>query len=195
MRRPLLPRHAPVDDAGSAVGRKDAAHNFDGAAFSRAVRADVADHFPVADGEGNVAERVHARVFAPEQRFDGLAQPGAASGDLVALADVLQFDHRSVPPFYISRYNPARFNASESAGRPTHGFSPDDLSHRRRGLRTTLKTALPSLLTGGGPVADARSAARELPPAKPSYPPQPTADAGARDLHQKQGDKSIGIAE
>ena len=51
---PVFPRRASVDDALTAVGREDTAHDLDGATFSRTVRADITHHLPVPNRERDV---------------------------------------------------------------------------------------------------------------------------------------------
>ena len=108
---PFLPWDAPIDHALAAVRRQNAAHDFDGTAFSRPVRANVADHFPVTDGEGNVLQGVDGFILPAEQGFHSLRQSGAAPGDPKGFLNVTKFDH--TPSFWPARNEKKPFGSRQ----------------------------------------------------------------------------------
>ena len=60
----LLPGRFPIDAAGAAVWREDAAHDFNAAAFARSVGPDVSDHLPILNREAYVAQRFDFFIFS-----------------------------------------------------------------------------------------------------------------------------------
>lgn len=60
----LLPGRFPIDAAGAAVWRQNAAHDFNAAAFPRPVGPNVSDHLPILNREAYVAQRFDFFIFS-----------------------------------------------------------------------------------------------------------------------------------
>ena len=77
----------------AAVGDQDAGHNFNGAAFSCAVRAYITHDFPLTDMKGDILQRVDGFIFPVEQGSKSSRQTRIPPGHPVCLADMLQCNH------------------------------------------------------------------------------------------------------
>ena len=95
----VLPGNAAVYQAGSGVRREDAGKDFDGGAFSGSVGTDVADHFPVLNGEGNVVQSADFVIFPVKKAFAGVQKARIAPGDPVGFGDMFDSDHENGLPF------------------------------------------------------------------------------------------------
>ena len=94
----VLPGNAAIYQTGSGVRREDAGKDFDGGAFSGSVGADVADHFPVLNGEGNVIQSADLVIFPVKKAFAGVQKTRIAPGDPVGFGDMCDSDHGKCLP-------------------------------------------------------------------------------------------------
>ena len=115
------PGRQPVHGAGPAVRAEDAAEDFDGGAFSRAVGADVAHDLSVRDGEGHLPQGGRLGTVVGKQAAQGALQSGLPPPDPVAFADSFHFDHR----FSLLVENvPPRSGQREAIGRASIALMP-----------------------------------------------------------------------